>query len=109
MTMRTLTVASATLLLIGATALPTEAQARYYYHGHHHGNGGAVAAGVLGGLAVGALAAGAARPYGYGYPARGYGYGYGDPGYGYGGCYVTRQRVIDDWSYPHWRRVRVCD
>jgi hypothetical protein len=108
MTTRALTVASATLLLIGA-ALPTEARAEYYYHRHHHGNGGAVAAGVLGGLAVGALAAGAARPYGYGYPARGYGYGNGDPGYGYSECYITRQRVIDEWGYSHWQRVRVCD
>jgi hypothetical protein len=113
MVIRKLMAASVAALVISATAFTTEAQAQYrpygpyYYRHYHHGwnNGGAVAAGVVGGLALGALAAGAAHP-GY------YGYGYGYPAYGYpeyGGCYVARQRVIDAWGYPHWRRVRVCD
>jgi hypothetical protein len=113
-------IAAAIAVPVATSALSGEAQARYrpYYHGHHNGwhhngwsNGGAAAAGVVGGLALGALAAGAARSngYGYGYPAAGY------PAYGYrayndyGGCYLARQRVIDAWGYPHWRRVRVCE
>jgi hypothetical protein len=118
-----LIVAPLAALLVATYGLPSEAQAQYrpYYHQRHNGNhgwhhngwnnGGAAAAGVVGGLALGALAAGAAHPYGYGYgyPAGGYpasGYrAYND----YGGCYVARQRVIDDWGYPHWRRIRVCE
>lgn len=56
--------------------------------GHGYGYG---AAAVAGGLALGAIAAGAAAsPY-------------------YGGCYITHQRYIDGWGYEHFRRVRVCD
>src|SRR4051794_41811364 len=36
--------------------------------------GGAVAAGLIGGLALGALAASTSSYYGYGYPSYGYGY-----------------------------------
>ena len=66
----------------------TDAEAR------SRNNGAAVAAGVIGGLAAGALIAGAANSYNapaysYGHPGYGYGapvasYGYGAPvGYGY--------------------------
>lgn len=48
---------------------------------------------------------------GRGNPHRGWGdaprYGAYDS-YGYQRCYVTRQRVFDDWGYPRWERVRVC-
>lgn len=68
--------------------------------------GGAIAAGVLGGLAVGAIIGSAARrPYygGYGYPA------YAAPVYG-GGCYFVRRTVYDAYGNPVGRRpVRVCD
>ncbi|WP_406853660.1 hypothetical protein ABEG18_13945 [Alsobacter sp. KACC 23698] len=71
------------------------------------GWGAPVAAGLVGGLALGALAA-PAYGYGYGYP--GYGYGYA-PAYvgGYGTCYIERQRVYDAWGRMFIRRVRVCD
>jgi hypothetical protein len=73
---------------------------------HAGGNGGAVAAGVVGGLAVGAIVGSQAN--------RGY---YGGPGYyesGYqpvygGGCHIERQQVEDGYGRIHIRRVRVCD
>lgn len=78
-----------------------------YYGGHRGGNwGAAAAAGAIGGLALGALAT--APAYGYGYNSAPYGYYGGYGGYG-GDCYITRQQVIDQWGYAHWRRVRVCD
>jgi hypothetical protein len=64
------------------------------YHGYRGGNWGVpLAAGLVGGLALGALASSASSGYGYGYgyhayaypPAYGYGYGYAAPAYGYGG------------------------
>lgn len=109
----TMKVASAALVLTStlltavpqAEARPGYYSGRHYYAGpvyrHHRGNAGAAAAaGVIGGLALGALAAGAANRGGYyeSYPA-----------YGYGDCYVTRQRVYDGWGYPRWRRVQVCN
>ena len=45
--------------------------------------GGALAAGLIGGLALGTLAASAGSYYGYGYPSYGYGYAYPYSGYGY--------------------------
>jgi hypothetical protein len=68
------------------------------YYRHRRAHGGAVAAGVLGGLALGALAAGAARP------------AYAAPiAPGYGDCYVVRRRFIDDWGRTFVRRETVCD
>jgi hypothetical protein len=111
----TLKVASAAVILAGTMiAAPVPAFAKPgFYNGRHHaaaprayrhrGNAGAAAAaGIIGGLALGALAAGSARsaPYYDTYPA------YGG---GYGGCYVTNQRVYDAWGRPHWQRVQVCD
>jgi MFS family permease len=60
---KTLSVSMAAAMLAAAvlaTATPAEAQR---WRGHHrgYGGGGALAAGVIGGLALGALAAGAAR------------------------------------------------
>ena len=63
-------------------------------------NGGAIAAGVIGGMAVGAMIGSAAannRPYYQ--PAPVY---YGPS------CYWTRQRVWDGIGW-RWSRVRVCN
>src|SRR5215207_9376522 len=49
--------------------------------------GGALAAGLIGGLALGTLAASAGSYYGYGYPSYGYGYSYYPSSYAYPGYY----------------------
>ena len=72
-------------------------------------NGGAIAAGVVGGLAAGAIAgsvlSNANQGYAYGAPA----YAAPQPVYG-GGCYFTRQAVYDEDGQPAgYRRVRVCE
>ena len=90
---------AAAVIAVAAIAAPTQAEAR---------NGGAIAAGVVGGLALGEIAAGAYNG-GYGY---GPGYGYYEPApayYGaYGpGCTIQRQRVWDGYGWVI-RRVRVC-
>lgn len=104
---------AASALAIGATLAPTGASADWRYRN----NGGAIAAGVIGGLALGALAAGAAsRPaYGAYYdappppvyyrprPVYSEMYGYAPV------CRVVKQRVqIDPWTVEV-RRYRVCD
>jgi hypothetical protein len=79
---------------------PAEARSR---------RGAAVAAGVVGGLALGAIAAGAARSHyapiapGYAYPA------YGRPAYYGGGCYEVQRRYYDDWGRRITRIETVCD
>ena len=79
---------------IAVTATPTSAR----------DNSGAVAAGVIGGLAVGAMigSAAAANNGPYYRPAPAY-YGPGSPG-----CYWTRQRVWDGYTWQR-TRVRVCN
>src|SRR5215204_6432353 len=57
--------------------------------------GGALAAGLIGGLALGSLAASAGSYYGYGYPAYGYGYSYYPSSYAYPSYY----------SYPGYYRT----
>ena len=94
---RTLTaLAAAATLGLAAVAAPQPAEARH---------GGAIAAGVIGGLAIGALIGSAASAPYYAYTP---GY-YGGPAYygGYGGCYWTRQRFWDGWGW-RVRRVQVC-
>ncbi len=94
---------SITLAAVAALALAVTVTSQPAYAG---GNGGAVAAGVVGGLAVGAIVGSQAN--------RGY---YGGPGYyesGYqpvygGGCHIERQQVEDGYGRIHIRRVRVCD
>jgi hypothetical protein len=99
--MKTITaLAAAVTLGLAAVATPQQAEAR------HWGGGGAVAAGVIGGLAAGAIIGSAVRgPY-YGYGPGYYAYAPG-PVY-YGGCYWTRQRIWDGWGW-RVRRVRVCN
>jgi hypothetical protein len=90
-------IAAAATLGLAAIAAPQQAEAH---------DGGAIAAGIIGGLAVGAIIGSAAAhgPYYYGRPAY---YGPGPAYYG-SGCYWTRQRVWDGYDW-HMRRVRVCD
>lgn len=96
--------ALAALTVAGTLAVTsTEAEAQWRRHHHHHGGG--IAAGVVGGLALGALAAGAANPY-YGHP--GYGYGAGPTYYGGPSCYLTTRRVWDGYGYRR-QRVEVCN
>ena len=87
--------AAAATLGLAAVATPQPAEARH---------GGAIAAGVIGGLAIGALIGSAASAPYYAY-APGY---YGGPANygGYGGCYWTRQRFWDGWGW-RVRRVQV--
>ena len=91
---RTIVSYAAASLAVAILAMPTSAKAD---------NSGAVAAGVIGGLAVGAMigSAAAANNGPYYQPAPAY-YGPGSPG-----CYWQRQRVWDGFA---WRmtRVRVC-
>jgi hypothetical protein len=91
--------ALAALSLVGATlAASSSAEARYYGRGW---GGGWAGPAIVGGLALGALAA--SRPYYYG----GYG-GYG--GYGYYGDGCIRNRVVGYTPYgrPIVRPVNVC-
>jgi len=105
-------VAVATLAGLLLALAPTDASAQYRRRGP---GAGAVAAGVVGGLALGALAAGAARPYYYG-PSP---YYYG-PGPAYvvedelppppryrPRCWFEREDVWDGYGYVP-RRIRVC-
>ena len=96
---KTLTaIGAAGVLAVATLAVPQPAQAHYH--------GGGIAAGVIGGLAAGALigAAAANGPY----YAPGYYYGPAPVYYGGAGCYWTHQRFWDGWGW-RVRRVRVCD
>ena len=80
--------AAGTLAMTTMTPQPAEAR-----------NGAGLAFGILGGLAAGAVIAGAASNNGYAY-----GPGY----YAYGSrCYWQRQQVWDGYGY-RWQRVQVC-
>jgi len=76
---------------------PTYYGHRHYYR-HHYDNGGAVAAGLVGGLALGALAA---RPA---YPAY-----YGTQVYEAPSCYTVRRRFVDNWGRYVVRSERICE
>ena len=89
--------ALAALTMAGTLALTSTEASAQWRRGYGWGPG-AVAAGVVGGLALGALAA---RPYYYGPP--GY-YAYGDGP----DCYITRRRVwVEGYGWT-LRRVTVC-
>ena len=83
-------------LALAVTAAPQPAFAR---------NGGAIAAGVIGGLAVGAIIGSQANQGYYGGP------GYYQSGYqpSYRDCHTERQQVEDGYGNVRLRRVRVCD
>ena len=74
------------------------------------GNGGAVAAGVLGGLAVGAIVGGAAAQPRYYAPPPAYVYE-SEPVYAAPRCYYTRGEPVWDGYRGVWvrPRIRVCD
>jgi hypothetical protein len=98
MTRTLTTLAAVAALAATAISAPTPADAR--------GRGGAVAAGVIGGLAAGAIIGSATRSYGYG--AYDGGYYAGGPYYAAGSdCRLRRERFWDGYG---WRvhRVRVC-
>ncbi|MDP2355922.1 MAG: hypothetical protein Q8M31_07650 [Beijerinckiaceae bacterium] len=124
---KTLTAAVAALAVSsGALAAVGSAEAGQRYvrsHSYHGGtSAGPVIAGVIGGLALGALAASSSRrsyayDSGYGYaPAPVYRGGYAQSGYGYGyrevygaQCFIQKQAVYDNWgNYAGSRKVRVC-
>ena len=86
------------------------------YRPYRGNRGGAVAAGIIGGIAAGALIAGASRPayaapsYGYGYaqqPHYGYSqpsYGYAQPQYGYAQPqYGYAQPVYSNYGEHHYQ------
>ena len=92
-----MTVAAVAALALATTLAPQPAQAR-------NGVNGAIAAGVVGGLAVGAIVGSQNNGY------------YGGPGYYqrdyepvYGACHTERQEFEDNYGRIRVRRVRVCD
>jgi hypothetical protein len=68
-------------------------------------DGGAIAAGVIGGLAVGAIIGSQSQRNYYGGP------NYVEPGYEpvYGACHVEREHFVDQYGRDRSRRVQVCD
>ena len=91
-------IALAAVSALALTAVTLPASAR--------NNGGAIAAGVVGGLAVGAIIGSQANRGGY------YGPGYyGEQAYApvYSNCRTEREQVVDQYGRYHTRRIRVCD
>jgi hypothetical protein len=92
---RTFTASLAALSLAGTLALASSPASASGWN--HHWNG-PLAAGVVGGLALGAVAGG-------GYPSAAY---YVAPAYE--GCYFARRPIYDGWGeFVGYRRVRVCE
>jgi len=91
-------VATAATLALTAVVAPQTAEA----------GGGRIAAGVIGGLAAGALIGGALAAPSYGPYYGPYGYYGGPAGYYPGpGCYLQRQRFWDGYMW-RVRRIEVC-
>ena len=92
--LKVITLAAIAALAVAVTATPQPAFAR---------DDGAVAAGVIGGLAVGAVVGSQIdRDRDYRDHDRGYRRHYSD-------CHIERQEVTDRYGREHLRRVRVCD
>ena len=111
MTNRKTLTASAASLALAAILAATPVMADWHggrggrgHHGQRGWNGGAVAAGIIGGLALGALAVGASRrayaePVYETYPA-----------YDVPVCHRASRPVYDAWGrYAGERLVRVCN
>jgi hypothetical protein len=90
-----------TLATVSALALAVTVTSNPAYAG----NGGAVAAGVVGGLAVGAIIGSQANRSYYGGPS------YYQPSYQpvYSNCRTVREQVVDRHGRYRTHRVRVCD
>jgi hypothetical protein len=122
---KTLTGALAALTFGGAIAASTlDASAGPRRHARQHSNnwGGAAAIGIIGGLALGAIAASAARrnthnsygysayqdPYAGSYQQHNSGY-YQASGYGEVQCFKEKRAVHDEWGrFVGFQKVRVC-
>jgi hypothetical protein len=120
-----LTGALAALTFGGAIAASTlDASAGPRRHARQHSNnwGGAAAIGIIGGLALGAIAASAARrnthnsygysayqdPYAGSYQQHNSGY-YQTSGYGEVQCFKEKRAVHDEWGrFVGFQKVRVC-
>jgi len=92
--LKVMTLAAISALALTAVLQPADA----------HDNGGAIAAGVIGGLAVGAIIGSQTN--------RGnYGSGYYESGYRpvYANCRYEREQVVDQYGRYRTRRIRVCD
>ena len=91
-----------TLTAVSALVLAVTVSSQPAYAG---GRDGAMAAGIVGGLAVGAMIGSQSN--------RGYynGPGYYESGYQpvYGACHIERQQVVDQYGNYRMRRIRVCD
>ena len=92
--MKSITIAAVAALALAVTVSSQPAFAR----------GGALAAGIIGGVAVGAIIGSQANG-GY------YGPGYYESGYQpvYSNCRIERQQVEDGYGRIRIQRVRVCD
>ncbi len=102
---KSLTGALAVLALGTAlTATAGSAEARPWRRHHHHG--GAIAAGAIGGLALGAILA--SQYSAHAAPAPRYAPGYAPAYYG-GECYLVRKRFVNRFGESYVRRVEVCD
>ena len=117
--MKTSLAALTAISAIAATATPAAAEGRWGHDGgwnrggdrwEHRGGGdaGALIAGGIAGLALGAALSshhdGYGGGYGYGRSGYGYGYGYGDH-YGYGYGYGDRYRDYDGYRTCYTRRT----
>ncbi len=91
-TRRALAIVVSATVLAGAVTASTGASAKPIFwppiHHHHHWGFGPGA--LFGGLALGALAAGATEAE-------------------YGDCGIARRVVVDEYGNEYVRRVRVCD
>jgi hypothetical protein len=89
-----------TIAAISALALTAVSQPAFARN-----EGGAIAAGVIGGLAVGAIIGSQTNRGYYGGP------GYAESGYQpvYTNCRFEREQVVDQYGRYRTRRIRVCD
>ncbi len=94
--LKAITLVAIAALAVAVTTIPRPASAR---------DGGAVAAGVIGGLAVGVIIGSQANRGYYGGP------GYYESGYqpSYRECHTERRQIEDGYGNVRLRRVRVCD